>query len=161
MLGSIPLAGLRRCEVLGLGFADVQVADRRLVVTEGKGGHHRVIPAANRFFEALGAYLHGERPAEAATDRVFVVRREPRRGMLLSAEGLDEILDGARRRGGLAHGTCYELRHACLTRLQGRGVASDATFCVRREDRSAGAAALPGGRPAGPAGGPPEGLSRS
>src|SRR5436189_6200758 len=53
------LAGLRRCEVLGLRFADVQVADRRLAVTEGKGGHHRVVPAANRFFDALGAYLHG------------------------------------------------------------------------------------------------------
>jgi len=35
------LAGLRRCAVLGLRFADVQVADRRLVVAEGKGGHHR------------------------------------------------------------------------------------------------------------------------
>jgi integrase/recombinase XerD len=52
------LAGLRRCEVLGLRFADVQVADRRLVIIEGKGGHHRVVPAANRFFDALGAYLH-------------------------------------------------------------------------------------------------------
>jgi site-specific recombinase XerC len=30
-------------------------ADRRLVVVAGKGGHHRVVPAANRFFEALGA----------------------------------------------------------------------------------------------------------
>jgi integrase/recombinase XerD len=37
------LAGLRRCEVLGLRFADVQVADRRLAVVEGKGGHHRVV----------------------------------------------------------------------------------------------------------------------
>ena len=98
------LAGLRRCEVLGLRFADVQVADRRLVVVEGKGGHHRVIPAANRFFEALGAYLHGERPAGAHTDRVFVVLKGPRRGLPLSAEGLDEILDGARRRAGLEPG---------------------------------------------------------
>jgi site-specific recombinase XerD len=57
------LAGLRRCEVLGLRFADVQVAGRRLAVVEGKGGHHRVVPAANRFFGALGAYLHDERPA--------------------------------------------------------------------------------------------------
>jgi len=38
------LAGLRRCEVLGLRFEDVQVADRWLVVTEGKGGNHRVLP---------------------------------------------------------------------------------------------------------------------
>jgi len=46
MVLAMLLAGLRRCEVLGLRFADVQVADRRLAVTEGKGGHHRVVPAA-------------------------------------------------------------------------------------------------------------------
>jgi len=114
------LAGLRRCEVLGLRFADVQVADRRLAVVEGKGGHHRVVPAANRFFDALGAYLHDERPEAARTDRVFVVLKGPRRGLPLSAEGLDEILAGARRRAGLEHVTCHELRHTCLTRLGGR-----------------------------------------
>jgi site-specific recombinase XerD len=120
------LAGLRRCEVLGLRFEDVQVADRRLVVVEGKGGHHRVIPAANRFFGEPGAYLHGERPAAAGTDRVFVVLKGPRRGMPLSAEGLDEILDGARRRAGLEHATCHQLRHTCLTRLREAGMALEA-----------------------------------
>jgi integrase/recombinase XerD len=120
------LVGLRRCEALGLRFEDVQVADRRLVVVEGKGGHHRVVPAANRFFEELGAYLHGERPAMAATDRVLVVLKGPRRGMPLSAEGLDEILGGARRRAGLEHGTCHELRHTCLTRLREAGMALEA-----------------------------------
>jgi integrase/recombinase XerD len=120
------LAGLRRCEVLGLRFADVQVADRRLAVVEGKGGHHRVIPAANRFFEALGACLHGERPAGAPTDRVFVVLKGPRRGLPLSAEGLDEILDGGRRRAGLEHATCHQLRHTCLTRLRQAGMALEA-----------------------------------
>src|SRR5438067_800776 len=49
MVLAMLLAGLRRCEVLGLRFEDVQVADRRLAVVEGKGGHHRVVPAANRF----------------------------------------------------------------------------------------------------------------
>src|SRR5258708_32213029 len=50
------LAGLRRCEVLGLRFADVQVADRRLGVVEGKGGPHPRVPAANRTFRVLTAY---------------------------------------------------------------------------------------------------------
>ncbi len=100
------LAGLRRCEVLGLRFEDVQVADRRLVVVEGKGGHHRVVPAANRFSGALGGYLHEERPGAAGTDRVFVVLKGPWRGLPLSAEGLDEILGGARRQAGLEHVTC-------------------------------------------------------
>ena len=139
MVLAMLLAGLRRCEVLGLRFEDVQVADRRLVVVAGKGGHHRVVPAANRFFDALGCYLHQERPAAAATDRVFVVLKGPRRGLPLSAEGLDEVLAGARRRAGLAHATCHELRHTCLTRLQRRGVASNATFRVWCEDGVAGA----------------------
>src|SRR5438045_885311 len=67
MVAAMLLAGLRRCEVLGLRLEHVQVAGRRLVVVEGKGGHHRVVPAANRFFAELGAYRHGERPAAAAT----------------------------------------------------------------------------------------------
>ena len=120
------LAGLRRCEVLGLRFGDVQVADRRLAVVEGKGGHHRIVPAANRFFDELGAYLHHERPATAGTGRVFVVLKGPRRGLPLSAEGLDEILDGARRRAGLEHATCHQLRHTCLTRLREAGMALEA-----------------------------------
>jgi site-specific recombinase XerD len=70
------LAGLRRCEVLGLRFEHVQIADRRLVIVEGKGGHHRVVPAASRFFGALGAYLHDERPATVPTGRVFVVLKD-------------------------------------------------------------------------------------
>ena len=126
MVLAMLLAGLRRCEVLGLRFADVQVADRRLAVVEGKGGHHRVVPAANRFFDALGAYLHDERPGRARTDRVFVVLKGPRRGLPLSAEGLDEILAGARRRAGLEHATCHELRHTCLTRLREAGMALEA-----------------------------------
>src|SRR6266704_91049 len=126
MVLAMLLAGLRRCEVRGLRFADVQVADRRLVVVEGKGGHHRVVPAANRFFDALGACLHDERPPTAATDRVFVVLKGPRRGQPLSAEGLDEILAGARNRAGLEHATCHELRHTCLTRLREAGMALEA-----------------------------------
>jgi integrase len=85
-----------------------------------------VVPAANSFFDALGGYLHDERPSNADTDRVFVVLKGPRRGKPLSAEGLDEILDGARRRAGLDHATCHELRHTCLTRLREAGMALEA-----------------------------------
>jgi integrase len=54
------------------------------------------------------------------------VLKGPRRGLPLSAEGLDEILAGARRRAGLDHATCHELRHACLTRLREAGMALEA-----------------------------------
>jgi integrase/recombinase XerD len=126
MVLAMLLGGLRRCEVLGLRFEDVQVADRRVFIVEGKGGHHRVVPVANRFFDALGDYLHDERPAVVSTDRVFVVLKGPRRGQPLSSEGLDEILAGARRRAGLDHATCHQLRHTCLTRLREAGMALEA-----------------------------------
>ncbi len=85
MVTAMLLGGLRRCEVLGLRLGDVNVADRRLFIVEGKGGHHRVVPVANRFFDVLGDYLHDERPHGAATDRVFVVLKGQRRGQPLSA----------------------------------------------------------------------------
>jgi site-specific recombinase XerD len=44
----------------------------------------------------------------------------------LSIEGLDEIISGARARAGLAHGTCHELRHTCLTRLREAGMSIEA-----------------------------------
>jgi len=104
----------------------VWVGERRLFVAEGKGGHQRVVPVADRFFGALGGYLHTERPKAASTDRVFVVLKGPRRGQPLSAEGLDEIMAGARTRAGLDHATCHELRHTCLTRLREAGMALEA-----------------------------------
>src|SRR5207253_9883864 len=67
-----------------------------------------------------------ERPPAAATRQVFVVLKGARRGEPLSAAGLDEILDGARGRAGLAHATCHQLRHTCFTRLREAGMALEA-----------------------------------
>ena len=75
-------------------------------------------------------------PATARTDRVFVVLKGPRRGLPLSAEGLDEILAGARRRAGLEHATCHELRHTCLTRLREAGMALEAVQAQAGHRRS-------------------------
>jgi site-specific recombinase XerD len=126
MVAAMVLGGLRRCEVLGLRLADLRVGERRVFVADGKGGHQRLVPISGRFFTAVAAYLDLERPPEAATDRVFVVLKGPRRGQPLSTEGLDEILDGARRRAGLDHATCHQLRHTCLTRLREAGMALEA-----------------------------------
>jgi site-specific recombinase XerD len=76
MVLAMVLGGLRRCEVLGLRLADLWVGERRLFIAEGKGGHQRVVPIADRFFAAVGDYLHDERPRPSATDRVFVVLKE-------------------------------------------------------------------------------------
>jgi site-specific recombinase XerD len=126
MAEAMVLGGLRRCEVLGLGLADLQVAARQVFITEGKGGHQRQIPISGRFFASLVAYLDAERPPDSRTDRVFVVLKGPRRGMPLSASGLDQILDSARARAGLVQATCHQLRHTCLTRLREAGMALEA-----------------------------------
>jgi integrase/recombinase XerD len=126
MVQAMLLGGLRRCEVLGLRLRDIQLADRRVFIAEGKGGHERVVPVAGRFFTMLTAYLDRERPAGAATETVFVVLKGPNRGRPLTAAGVDEILRGARRRAGLEHATCHMLRHTCLTRLREAGMALEA-----------------------------------
>ena len=126
MVAAMLLGGLRRCEVLGLRLEDVRAAERRLFIAEGKGGHQRFVPVSSRFFEHLGAYLEQERPADADTDAVFLVLKRPRRGWPLSAYGLDEVLDGARARARLAHASCHELRHTCLTRLREAGMPLEA-----------------------------------
>jgi integrase len=126
MIDAMLLGGLRRCEVLGLRFNDINAGERRVFIAEGKGGHERIVPISLRFFTALAAYLADERPDSTVTDRVFVVLKGPRRGQPLSAAGLDEIVAGAQRRAGIEHLTCHQLRHTCFTRLREAGMALEA-----------------------------------
>jgi integrase/recombinase XerD len=126
MVAAMVLGGLRRAEVLGLRLEDLRLGEWRVFINEGKGGHQRLVPVSPSFFATVAAYMNSERPAGAPTDRLFVVLKGPRRGQPLSIEGLDEIISGARARAGLAHGTCHELRHTCLTRLREAGMSIEA-----------------------------------
>ena len=126
MVAAMVLGGLRRCEVLGLRLGDLHAAQRRVFIAEGKAGRQRLIPVSGRFFAAVAAYLEAERPPGTGSDRVFVVLKGPRRGLPLSAKGMEEILVAARRRAGLEYATCHELRHTCLTRLREAGMALEA-----------------------------------
>jgi len=126
MAQAMLLGGLRRCEVLGLRLPDLRPGERRVFVAEGKGGRQRIVPVSARFFSTGAAYYDTERPRTCGTDRIFVVLKGPRRGQPLSAAGLDEIVDGARRRAGLEHLTCHQLRHTCFTRLREAGMALEA-----------------------------------
>ena len=126
MVEAMLLGGLRRCEVLGLRLADVHPGEKRVFIAEGKGGHQRIVPVSGRFFTTLASYLDGERPVDADTNRLFVVLKGGRRGGPLTAAGLDEIVAGARRRAGIGHLTCHQLRHTCFTRLREAGMALEA-----------------------------------
>jgi integrase/recombinase XerD len=126
MVLAMLLGGLRRCEVLGLRLRDISPGEQRLLIACGKGGRERIVPVSSRFFAALGEYLELERPVAAPSEACFVVLKGPRRGLALSAAGLDEVLAGARGRAGLARVTCHQLRHTCLTRLREQGMALEA-----------------------------------
>ena len=126
MVAAMLLGGLRRCEVLGLRLPDLRPGERRVFVADGKGGRQRIVPISARFFSAVAAYYDTERPRTSSTETVFVVLKGPRRGQPLSAAGLDEIIEGARKRAGLTHLTCHQLRHTCFTRLREAGMALEA-----------------------------------
>lgn len=126
MLEAMVLGGLRACEVVGLRLEDLRPVEKRVFVAEGKGGHQRLVPVSGRFFASVASYLDLERPPNASTDAVFVSLKGPRRGEPLSIDGLEEIVRGAKARAGLAHATCHELRHTCLTRLREAGMALEA-----------------------------------
>ena len=126
MVQAMVLGGLRRCEVLGLRLEDLRLGEWRVFIADGKGGHQRLVPVSQSFFATVADYLNTERPVDAATDRVFVALKGPRRGQRLSADGLDTVLSAARARAGVVHGTCHELRHTCLTRLREGGMAIEA-----------------------------------
>jgi integrase/recombinase XerD len=125
MVEAMVLGGLRRCEVLALRLEDLRVGQRRVFIAEGKGGHQRLIPVSSRFFASVATYLDNERPT-VDTDRLFVVLKGPNRERPLTAAGLDQILASARARAGLAHASCHELRHTCMTRLREAGMALEA-----------------------------------
>jgi integrase/recombinase XerD len=126
MVFAMLLGGLRRCEVLGLRLADVQVAERMLFIADGKGGHQRIVPISNTFFAEVGEYLINERPADSATDSLFVTLKGPSRGRVMTADGVDMMLRAARGRAGLERASCHQLRHTCLTRLREAGMALEA-----------------------------------
>jgi integrase/recombinase XerD len=126
MVEAMLLGGLRRCEVLGLRTEDLRPGEGRIFINEGKGGHQRLIPISSRFFRSLSRYLEKERPVDADPTAVFVALKGPRRGRQLRADGLDQIVLGARQRAGLAHASCHELRHTCMTRLREAGMALEA-----------------------------------
>jgi integrase len=68
MVEAMVLGGLRRCEVLGLRLGDLQVANRRVFIGEGKGGTgrgdlrshvcvDRIATPASRWLRSKGRWL--------------------------------------------------------------------------------------------------------
>ncbi|MFE9118606.1 tyrosine-type recombinase/integrase [Streptomyces sp. NPDC007172] len=99
MVMAMLLSRVRRREVLGLRLGDLVPGEGRVRIREAAGGGQRLLPMSTQFFIAVDAYLARERPP-VQHDRLFVVLRGPTRGRPMSADALEAILKGLRKRLG-------------------------------------------------------------
>ena len=86
----------------------------------GAHGRPMALSRSARAVPSEGPYQVSSRPETSSTRRVGNSSGPS------SAKGVEVVLSAARRRAGLDHATCHELRHTCLTRLQEAGMALEA-----------------------------------
>jgi integrase/recombinase XerD len=144
--------GLRISELAGLTRGDVTLTAGACVRTVGKGRKERATPLIASTVAVLKAWLAGQ-PGTGA-DPLFPTTT----GRHLSRDAIERRLAVCVSKAGqhcpsitAKRVTAHTLRHTAAMRLQGRGVASDATFGTSREHAlpAAQRAALRCPRPAG------------
>ena len=140
-LGLIPFyAGARIAETVGLDVDDVKISARKGTLRIlGKGEKVREVPLHPSLRAVLTNWLaeRGDWPGSGGP-ALFLNQK----GSRLSARGASDIITAIAASAHLDDEgvSAHSLRHTFVTTLEGRGVASDATFRVRREDGPAGAA---------------------
>lgn len=125
MLLLMLLGGLRKSEVLGLTLKDVDFGQRTIQITDGKGGHQRVVAIAGAALQVLLRYMSKERP-NSSSPQLFLVLKGPHKGQPLTAAALDTIVEYHREQAGTPGVQCHRLRHTCLTRLRQAGMSMEA-----------------------------------
>ena len=113
--------GIRVSEAVGLDVDDVDLEERRVLVT-GKGDKQRMLPLGDIAAEAISAYLVRGRPALAprgrGTPRMFLNSR----GGSLSRQSAYGILTATAERAGLVGRVSpHSLRHSFATHLLQNG----------------------------------------
>jgi len=140
-------SGARASELLGVTLEDVDWGGQLIYVVSKGTRIRQPVPASPDAFRHLSRYLAaGGLPAEG--EPVWRTRRGEPRPMTYWA--MRRVLQRANERLG-TNWTLHDARHTAATRMEGRGVASDATFCSSREHAlpAAQRAALRCPRPAG------------
>ncbi len=113
------VAGLRSCEVLKLGLADVDLQTMSLKIL-GKGRKERMMPLADPVAKVMLQYLAYERPARASL-HFFVVLKGPRRGQAMTYSGLHRIFRYHRATSQIHNANPHRFRHtfgATMTRCR-------------------------------------------
>ena len=127
--------GLRAAEIIRLRRADAELGAGPHLRVHGKGRKERVVPLTTQSVRELRTWL--KERGGTADEPVFPSRR----GTALSHDALGQLVakHAAHAQQNCPslhakHVTPHVLRHTCAMTLQGRGVASDATFRAWRED---------------------------
>src|SRR5215467_10907365 len=129
--------GLRAREVAALTLDDIDWRRDRLAVPGRKAGHSTAFPLSAVAGEALVDYLRHGRPPSGDRHVFFraVAPVRPISRVAVSACAKHYLVKAGIE---VPRPGSHTLRHTCVQRLERRGVASDATFRVWREDDVAG-----------------------
>ena len=132
--------GVRIGEALGTRHEDMMIAERQVAVVprvndnraRAKAGISRIIPASAELMRLYADYLTREY-GSLDSDYVFVNLWSRPYGRPWTYAAVYDLVLRLRERTGIDFGP-HQYRHTYATWLQGRGVASDATFREKRED---------------------------
>ena len=105
--------GLRRSELFGLTWADVDLAEGKLTVRKSKTGDFRVVWLPDRSRQVLA-----ERKVQRAGRKTVDLRVFP-------FTDIRQGLDAAGKQAGIGHVHMHQLRHTYATRLRDQGVPLD------------------------------------
>ena len=106
--------GLRVEEVAHLRLKDLDLAQRRILVRQGKGNKDRVVYVSNDADGALMEYLKSR--SASKIQEIFLVNKGTCRGMPISVRGIQKRMEYYARKTGLEV-SCHQLRHTMATQL--------------------------------------------
>jgi site-specific recombinase XerD len=104
-------AGLRASEVLGLGLADVEIANRTIFVRCGKGAKDRLVPMSAALASYLAEYAKDRQRLGKASTSFFTSLRGDKP---FSYRGLTRVVNRIRRETGIDFSS-HRLRHTFAT----------------------------------------------
>ncbi len=106
--------GLRVEEVAHLRLQDLDFAQKRILVCQGKGGKDRIVYISHDAYRSLLGYLN--RRSSSKAKEVFLVGKGLYRGTPISVRGIQKRIEYYARKTGLKL-SCHQLRHTMATQL--------------------------------------------